>query len=131
MNIVLSWLAVAGAAVLLVAVAVAWFEHRRRMASRRNESPWFATEINTGHLVGALDLDLSLDSPPGPPANGPGPAKEEPEQIARQSVLGAALDRMARHDTEPDQRNAWSDTQPLTHAASSASAKASVGSAVE
>ena len=131
MNIVLSWLAVAGAAVLLVAVAVAWFEHRRRMTSRRNELPWFATEINTGHLVGALDLDLSLDSPPGPPANGPGSAAEESEQAARQSVLDTALTRMARHKTEPDQRNAWADTQPLTHAAPTGPAKASVGSAVE
>ena len=131
MNIVLSWLANAGAAVLFVAVAVAWFEHRRRMASRRDESPWFATEINTGHLVGALDLDLSLDSPPGPPSNGPERAAEESEHAARLSVLHTALDRMARHKTEPDQRNAWSDTQPLAHAAPTASAKASVGSAVE
>lgn len=131
MNIVLSWLAVAGAAVLLVAVAVAWFEHRRRMASRRNDSAWFATEINPGHLVGAPDLDLNLESPPGLPALGPGPDAAEPEQTARQSVLVTALNRMARHKTEPDQRHAWADTQPMTHAAPAASAKASVGSAVE
>lgn len=131
MNIVLSWLAVASAAVLLVAVAVAWLEHRRRMASRRNDSAWFATEINAGHLIGSLDLDLSLHSPPSPPASGPGPDAAAPEQTARQSLQVTALNRMARQRAEPDQRNAWADTQPLINAAPSVSAKASIGSTVE
>ena len=131
MNIVLSWLAVAGAAMLLVAVAVAWFEHRRRMESRRDDSAWFATEIYSGHLVGSLDLDLSLHSPSGPPESGPGPDAAAPEQTARQSLQVTALNRMARQRAEPDQRNAWADTQPFTSTAPTGLAKASVGSAVE
>ena len=131
MNIVLSWLAVAGAAVLLVAVAVAWLEHRRRMASRRNDPAWFATEINMVALAGGADLGLSLDHLHGQPANHPEPDAGEPDQTARESVLVAALSRMARHKTEPDQRNAWADTQPFTNAAPSVSTKASIGSAVE
>ena len=131
MSIVLSWLAVAGAAVLLVAVAVAWLEHRRRMASRRNDPAWFATEINMGALAGGVDLGLGLDHLHGQPANLLQPDAEEPEQTARQSVLVAALSRMARHKAEPDQRNAWADTQPLINAAPSVSAKASIGSTVE
>lgn len=131
MNIVLSWLAVAGTAVVLVAVAVAWLEHRRRMASRRNDPAWFATEINMGALAGGVDLGLGLDHLHGQPANRLEPDAEEPEQTARQSVLVAALSRMARHKAEPDQRNAWADTQPLINAAPSVSAGASIGSTVE
>ena len=131
MNIVLSWLAVAGAAVLLLAVAVAWLEHRRRMASRRNDPAWCATEINMGALAGGADLGLGLDHLHDQPASRLEPDAEEPEQTARQSVLVAALSRMARHKAEPDQRNAWADTQPLINAAPSVSAKASIGSAVE
>ncbi len=112
MNIVLSWLAVAGAAVLLVAVTVAWWEHRLRMASRANDPAWFDTEINIGVMPGATDLDLSLDHPPGPPAQRLDVSDDEREQAARQAVLAAALSRMARHKAEPAQRNAWADTQP-------------------
>lgn len=46
MNIVLIWLAVAGAAVLLVAVTVAWLEQRRRAASRQPDRAWFDTDID-------------------------------------------------------------------------------------
>ena len=131
MNIVLSWLAVAGAAVLLVAVAVAWFEHRRRKASRRNDPAWRDTEINLSALAGAADLDLSLDAAHGLPAHRPDLDDEEREQTARQAVLAAALSRMARHKAEPLQRNAWADTQPLVDASPSAPRKALVRSTVE
>ncbi len=112
MNIVLSWLAVAGAAVLLVAVTVAWWEHYRRMASRANDPAWFDTEIHMGALAGATEVDLCLDQPHGPPANRLDLSDDEREQAARQAVLAAALSRMARHKAEPAQRNAWADTQP-------------------
>lgn len=112
MNIVLSWLAVAGAAVLLVAVTVAWWEHHRRMASRANDPAWFDTEINIGALAGAADLDLSLDQPLVQRNERLDLSDEEREQAARQAVLAAALSRMALHKAEPAQRNAWADTQP-------------------
>ena len=131
MNIVLSWLAAAGAIVLLVSVAVAWLEHRRRMASRRNDPAWFATEINLGALAGGGDLGLGLDRLHGQPANSPEPDAEEPEQTARQSVLVAALSRMARPQAEPDPRNAWADTEPLINAAPSVSVKAPIRSTVD
>ena len=131
MNIVLSWLAVAGAAVLLVAVTVAWWEHRRRLASRANDPAWFDTEINIGALAAAADLDLTLDHPHSPPAQRLDLSDEEREQAARQAVLAAALSRMARHKAEPTQRNAWADTQPLINAAPTAPRNAEVRSAVE
>ncbi len=131
MNIVLSWLAIAGAAVLLVAVAVAWLEHRRRIASRRTDPAWFDTEINIGALAGAADLDVSLDHPHGRPASRLELSDKEREQSARQAVLAAALSRMARHKAEPNQRNAWADTQPLVNAAPSGAARARVRTAVE
>jgi hypothetical protein len=131
MNIVLSWLAVAGAAVLLVAVAVAWLEHRRRVASRRSDPAWFDTEINIGALAGAADLDLSLDTAHGQAAKRLDLSDEEREQTARQAVLTAALSRMARHKAEPTQRNAWADTQPLVNAAPSGPGTARVRTAVD
>ena len=133
MNIVLSWLAVAGAAVLLVAVTVAWREHRRRMAARANDPAWFDTVINLGALTGAAEVDLTLAPPHAQPAHRLDLSDEEHEQAARQAVLAAALSRMARHKAEPTQRNAWADTQPLINAASMAphQARAQVHSAVE
>lgn len=131
MNIVLSWLAVAGTAVLLVAVAVAWLEHRRRMAARLNDPAWFDTEINIGALSAAAELDLSLDQPHGQRAERLDLSDEEREQAARQAVLAAALSRMARHKAEPNQRNAWADTQPLVNAAPTGAVKATARSAVE
>jgi len=131
MNIVLSWLAIAGAAVLLVAVAVAWFEHRRRVAARRKDAAWFDTEIDMGALAGAADLDLSLDPPPGQPANRLDLSDEGREQSARQAVLAAALSRMARHNAEPNQRNAWADTQPQVAASPSGSTPGKTRSSVE
>ena len=131
MNIALSWLAVAGAAVLLVAVTVAWWEHRRRIASRANDPAWFDTEINFGALAGAVDVDQSMDAPHAQPAQHLDLSDEEREQAARQAVLAAALNRMARFKAEPMQRNAWADTQPLISAAPTAPHKAPARSAVE
>lgn len=131
MNIVLSWLAIAGAAVLLAAVAVAWWEHRRRVAARPNNPAWFDTQINFSARSATANLDLSLDHPHGQPANPFEPSDLKHEQSARQAVLTAALGRMARHKTEPAQRNAWADTQPLVNAAPSGSANAVARTAVE
>ena len=131
MNIVLSWLAVAGAAVLLVALAVAWWEHRRRVALRSQDPAWFDTEINMGALAGATHLDLSLDQPDGQAANRLDLSDDEREQAARQAVLDAALSRMARHKAEPAQRNAWADTQPQVNDAPPARTAARIRTAVE
>ena len=131
MNIVLSWLAFAGAAVLLVAVTVAWLEHRRRAASRHSDPAWFDTEVNSGAVSGAADLDLSLDQPLGQPAHRLDLSDDEREQAARQTVLAAALSRMARHKTEPMQRDAWADTQPQVISAISVPARGNNRAAVE
>jgi hypothetical protein len=131
MNIVLSWLAVAGAAVLLVAVTVAWLEHRRRTASRHKDPAWFDTEINVNALTGATDLDLSLDHPHGPPVQRLDLSDDEREQAARQAVLAAALSRMARHKAQPTERNAWADTQPQVTSAPSESGRSKARTAVE
>jgi len=131
MNTVLSWLAFAGAAVLLVAVAMAWMEHRSRVASRRHDPAWFDTEINIGAPRGATDLDLSLEQPHGQPANRLDLSDDEREQAARQAVLAAALSRMAQHKTEPMQRNAWADTEPQFVSAPSGSTQGQTRSAVE
>jgi hypothetical protein len=131
MNTVLSWLAIAGAAVLLVAMAMAWLEHRSRVASRRHDSTWFDTEINIGALRGATVLDLSLDEPHGQPANRLDLSDDEREHAARQAVLAAALNRMAYHKTEPMQRNAWADTEPQFVSAPSGSTQGQTRSAVE
>ena len=130
-NIVLFWLAVASAAVLLVALAVAWWEHRRRVADRAHDPAWSDTEIDIGALAGAAEVDLALDTHHTQPAHRLNLSDEEREQAARQAVLAAALSRMARHKAEPTQRNAWADTQPLINAAPTAQRKTPAGSAVE
>lgn len=119
MNTLLSWLAAAGAAVLLVAVAVAWLEHRRRAAARHIETAWSNTEVDVGAVAGTTVLDLSLDQPHGQGSQRADPCDEEREQADRQAVLAEALSRMARHRAEPADRNAWADTEPLGKAAPS------------
>lgn len=47
MNTFLSWWGFAGTAVLLVAVGVAWLEHRRRVVSRHPDRAWFDTDTDT------------------------------------------------------------------------------------
>jgi hypothetical protein len=131
MNIVLTWLAVAGAAVLLVAVAVAWIEHRRRAVSRRNDLAWQDTEVNSGARAGAVELDLSLDHPHGQRAEHLDLSDEELDQAARQAVLASALGRMARPEAEPKQPNAWIDTEPLALEASADPARTRTHSAIE
>ena len=133
MNIVLSWLATAGAAVLLVAVAVAWWEHRRRVASRRDDPAWFDTQIDAGALSAPAHLDLCLDHPQGQAPNHLEPSEQERDQSARQAVLASALKRMARHQTEPEPEpcNAWADTQPLVNPNPLGGARALPRSAVD
>ena len=127
----LAWLATAGAALLLVAVGVAWREHRQRVVARRHDPAWVDTEIDFGALSAAAHLDLSLDNPRGQAGFPLELSDQEREQSARQAVLAAALSRMARRKTEPEQRNAWADTQPLLNAASSSRAQAAPRSVAE
>jgi len=115
------WLATAGAAVLLIALGVAWREHRHRIAARRHDPAWVDTEVHFGALSAATHLNRSLDHPDGQAGCPIELSDQEREQSARQSVLAAALSRMARRKTEPEQRNAWADTQPLSTAASAGS----------
>ena len=142
MNIALMWLAMAGAAVLLVAVAVAWLEHRRRVASRDADPAWPDTLINASARVGTVDLDLSLDLAHALPVDrcdlsneareqAARQANDAREQVARQAVLDAALSRMARQQAEPAPDNAWVDTQPLVNAAIAGPNRAADRSAAE
>lgn len=142
MNIVLIWLAMAGAAVLLVAVAVAWLEHRRRVASRDTDPAWPDTLINAGARVDAVDLDLNFYLTHAPPVDrtdlsddareqAARRANDAREQVARQAVLDAALSRMARQQAEPAPDNAWADTQPLVNAGAAGPNRAADRSAAE
>ena len=131
MNIVLIWLAMAGAAVLLVAVAVAWLEHRRRLASRDTDPAWPDTLINAGARVDAVDLDLNFYLTHAPPVDRTDLSDDAREQVARQAVLDAALSRMARQQAEPAPDNAWADTQPLVNAGAAGPNRAADRSAAE
>ena len=131
MNIALMWLAMAGAAVLLVAMAVAWLEHRRRVASRDADPAWPDTLINASARVGTVDLDLSLDLAHALPVDRCDLSNEAREQAARQAALDAALSRMARQQAGPAPDNAWADTQPLVNAAIAGPNRAADRSAAE
>ena len=131
MNIALMWLAMAGAAVLLVAMAVAWLEHRRRVASRDADPAWPDTLINASARVSTVDLDLSLDLAHALPVDRCDLSNEAREQAARQAALDAALSRMARQQAGPAPDNAWADTQPLVNAAIAGPNRAADRSAAE
>ncbi len=95
MENLLSWIAAAGSALVLVAVAVAWWEHLARSA--RPEPPADPAAPRN------VTVDVSLDTLATTPAG---------DTATRRATLDGAMGRMA-----------WIDTRPMVQPGSAASAE--------
>lgn len=101
MESTLSLIGLAFAALLVVAIAVAWWEQTgTRAAARRTQHAPPPHEVS---------VDVRLDELAAEPAQRPS------DQAARQAALGNAMARMARPPPAPASL-AWVDTQPIVAA---------------
>lgn len=124
MNGWMSWLAWAVAAVVLVAIAVAGWEQRRRLARQQQERPWAEAEQAPSEPSGA-QVDVNLD-PTNETAELPAQTQTQTldaarDPSARRAALEQALSRMAADSeartlapaTPAAEADAWADTEPL------------------
>jgi hypothetical protein len=97
MESLLSWIGVFGGALVVVAVAIAWWEHLERSA--RPVAPADPLPMRSA------EVDVSLDE------------LAAGDSTERQVALDGALDRMARPSAEII-RGPWIDTRPMVQAGS-------------
>ena len=96
----MSWIGVFGGALVVVAVAIAWWEHLERTA--RPQAPADPQPMRSAKV------DVSLDDLATAAAS---------DSAQRQVALDGALDRMARPSAEII-RGPWIDTRPMVQAGS-------------
>jgi hypothetical protein len=99
-----SWIGFGAAALLLVAVAVAWWEHIVREAGRAQGNA-AAAEAARPRVV---QVDVALDA-----LAALGPQAAEGDSAARREALDGALGRMALAGANTESRRAWIDTAPM------------------
>jgi len=102
MESILPFIGLAAAALLVVAVAVAWWEQIGARAKTRR--PLHAPPRH------AVSVDVRLDELAA------GPAAATSDQTARQVALGSAIARMTRAAAPAPASLAWVDTQPIVAA---------------
>ena len=98
MESLLSWIGVFGGALVVVAVAIAWWEHLER--SVRPAVPADPQPLRSAKV------DVSLDELATAPAG---------DRVERAVALDTAMDRMARPSAEII-RGPWIDTRPMVQA---------------
>lgn len=98
MESLLSWIGVFGGALVVVAVAIAWWEHLERTAR--------PVPVADPQPPRSAKVDVSLDELTTTPAG---------DRVEREVVLDVALDRMARPSAEII-RGPWIDTRPMVQA---------------
>jgi hypothetical protein len=106
MNDVVSWVAECLAALLFVAVVVAWWEHLGSLERRRGADLDGDPESQgaSGPRVTSVDVDLDAT---------PAPIVLEGDAAARREVLDGAITRMSRDGSTAATRSAWIDTAPM------------------
>ena len=102
MESILPFIGLAAAALLVVAVAVAWWEQTGARAKTRRPLP-----APPRH---AVSVDVRLDELAAVPA------AATSDQTARQVALGSAMARMSRAAAPAPAALAWIDTQPIVAA---------------
>ena len=102
MGEILNWLALALAGLLVVAVAVAGWEHLRRPVLARSpvDAAW-----SSGTALAPVTVDLPLDTLPQGASNA-----EEPQ--ASRTMMSLALTRAAVQARKGRDATPWLDTQP-------------------
>jgi len=106
MESLLSWIGVFGGALVVVAVAIAWWEHLERSARP-------AVPMADPQPPRSAKVDVSLDDLTAAPAG---------DRVERQATLDVALDRMVRTAPEAAKpsaeiiRGPWIDTRPMVQA---------------
>lgn len=98
MESLLSWIGVFGGALVVVAAAIAWWEHLERSAR--------PAPLADPQPLRSAKVDVSLDELAAAPAG---------DRAEREVVLDGALDRMARPSAEII-RGPWIDTRPMVQA---------------
>jgi hypothetical protein len=101
---VFSWIAQGLAALMFVAVVVAWWEHLGRVERRRSlmQDPEAARPAGTRVL--SVDVDLEATA---------APVVLEGDAATRREVLDGAMSRMSREGSTAGSRSAWFDTAPM------------------
>ena len=118
MDRILTWLGAASAALLTVAIAVAWWEHRKRMAEMRRELAWsensrFALEDHAKTVEERLQaITARVES-----------QRQELHTVRditqRRQALEGALQRMSQPAAVADAPpGAWINTEPMVLATS-------------
>ncbi len=104
MNAVVSWIVQCLAALLFMAVVVAWWEHLGR-AERRREAD---ADLDGGAPAAprVISVDVDLDATPAP-------IVLEGDAATRREVLDGAMSRMSRDGSTAATRSAWIDTAPM------------------
>ena len=102
MESILPFIGLAAASLLVVAVAVAWWEQTGARAKTRRPLP-----ASPRH---AVSVDVRLDELAAEPA------AASSDQTARQLALGSAMARMSRAAAPAPASVAWIDTQPIVAA---------------
>ena len=124
MDSLLNWIGIGSAALLVVAVAVAWLEHRARLADLRREletaenSRFMLEEHIRGVDVRLQALNAALESQQSALAG-------TREATAHKATSDAALQRLATRAAAPAAPDApaatlpsvWPDTQPMVQSA--------------
>lgn len=94
----ISWVGGGFAALVAVAVAVAWWEHLQRRLQAQQ-----APLLPESPGLPAVDVALDVLTPPAP----------EGDAAARRQALGSALERMAQAGSAADRHRGWADTLPM------------------
>jgi hypothetical protein len=104
MSAVFSWIVQGLAALLFLAVVVAWWEHLGREERRRGLELDPEGARPAGTRVVSVDVDLEAT---------PAPVMLEGDAATRREVLDGAISRMSRDGSTAATRSAWIDTAPM------------------
>ncbi len=129
MDILLTWIGIASGLMLLVAVTVAWWEHRQRLADL-HRSLVDAENSRSALEERVREVDLRLDALNSTLESHKEALAATRDTHERRATLDGALQRMTGAsaegpaETAPGPNSTWPDTQPMVQSADPAQAAA-------